>query len=99
MKVHYSTFIWLEIPGGRVYFSYSTPVAAELKGRKVRRAMKFSVTTSRHLDKFCPVPPFELIDEDEWYRVVMPILGGPEPFFPAYELGERPKRPKRILEV
>ena len=36
----------------RVFFSYKTPVAAWIDGRYVRTDKKWSVTTSRHINKW-----------------------------------------------
>jgi len=42
----------LTIDGNRVFFSYNTPVAAEIGGVFYRTEKKFSVTTSKHINKW-----------------------------------------------
>ena len=43
----------VEINGNTVFFSYSTPVAANLRdGGFVRTATKYSVTTSKHVTQW-----------------------------------------------
>ena len=55
--------------GVTLFYSYDTPVAAILKdGRKVRRAKKFSATTSKQLSRYAP--DFDEVDESEWASLV-----------------------------
>jgi hypothetical protein len=43
----------LHFSGGVVLFSYQTPVAACLGGRCYKTSKKWSVTTSKHVNKWC----------------------------------------------
>lgn len=57
----------LSIGPVEVFFSYETPVAAFVPGEGyIRTETKWSVTTSRHINKWCPdfatVVPQERID-------------------------------------
>ena len=42
----------IEIKGNRILFSYSTPVAAWVNGKPYRTDKKWSVTTSKHINKW-----------------------------------------------
>ena len=47
-----SNMTQLTIDGAVVLFSYETPVAACIDGEYVRTSKKWSVTTSRHINKW-----------------------------------------------
>lgn len=42
----------VEVNGSVVFFSYKTPVAARVGGKLYRTDKKWSVTTSRHINKW-----------------------------------------------
>ncbi len=49
----------VSINNGRILFSYSTPVAAVLDGAWYRTDKRWSVTTSRHINKWLDGIPAE----------------------------------------
>ncbi len=52
--------------GTQVFFSYETPVAAYLSetGKFVRTSTKWSVTTSRHINKWLDTRTAETVDQE-----------------------------------
>lgn len=76
-----SNFFQADLPNGVVYISYKTPVALEVEGENrieyVRRKQFFSVTTSRHLNKYCRA--YRQVDEAEWARLLAWVLGEQAP--------------------
>jgi len=64
----------LSLPcGAVVFFSYETPVAAMLpSGRYIRTKKKWSVTTSKHLNKWLAAVSdcVELVPQDDLYNLV-----------------------------
>ena len=52
--------------GTQVFFSYKTPVAAYLSetGKFVRTSTKWSVTTSRHINKWLDTRTAETVDQE-----------------------------------
>jgi hypothetical protein len=64
----------LSLPcGSVVFFSYETPVAAMLaSGRYIRTEKKWSVTTSKHLNKWLAAVSdcVELVPQDDLYNLV-----------------------------
>jgi len=64
----------LSLPcGAVVFFSYETPVAAMLpSGRYIRTEKKWSVTTSKHLNKWLAAVSdcVELVPQDDLYNLV-----------------------------
>lgn len=58
---------------GTIYYSYDMPVAADIEGvGQIRRAKKFSATTTQHLNRFAPKDTYREVDEAEWARIVGP---------------------------
>ena len=56
----------VEINGHTVFFSYNTPVAANLKdGGFVRTSTKYSVTTSKHITQWLDGANARLVDQSE----------------------------------
>ena len=54
----------LLINGARVFFSYETPVAARLAcGALIRTETKYSVTTSKHINKWIDGLPVVLVKQ------------------------------------
>lgn len=71
----YRTFSSDNFSVGTIYTSYNTHVAADLTtGDRIRRKRTFSVTTSKHLNRFCPKSVYREVDEEEWYRLVGSIV-------------------------
>jgi|TARA_B100001996_G_C18422772_1_gene501354 hypothetical protein len=57
--------------GTEVFFSYSTPVAAFVPSRGyLRTEVKYSVTTSRHINKWVGEANCETITQDEINNLV-----------------------------
>ena len=59
--------------GAVVFFSYETPVAALLpSGRYIRTEKKWSVTTSKHINKWLTgvTSPVEQVPQEELHRLV-----------------------------
>ena len=56
----------VEINGHTVFFSYNTPVAANLKdGGFVRTSTKYSVTTSKHINQWLEGANARIVDQSE----------------------------------
>lgn len=56
----------VQINGHTVFFSYNTPVAANLKeGGFVRTATKYSVTTSKHITQWLNGANAKTVDQSE----------------------------------
>ena len=57
--------------GTKVFFSYETPVAAQLPDYEyVRTSTKWSVTTSRHINKWLEGVTAETVDQEVLYNLV-----------------------------
>ena len=57
------TELWLE-NGTVVFFSYETPVCAYIPNRgHVKTNQKYSVTTSKHINKWLEGSNFEMVDQ------------------------------------
>lgn len=56
----------VDINGHTVFFSYNTPVAANLRdGGFVRTATKYSVTTSKHITQWLDGASARTVDQSE----------------------------------
>ena len=56
----------IELANATVFFSYNTPVAANLKdGGFVRTSTKYSVTTSKHITQWLEGVDARLVDQSE----------------------------------
>lgn len=56
----------VEVNGHTVFFSYNTPVAANLKsGGFVKTRTKYSVTTSKHITQWLDGANAEAVDQSE----------------------------------
>jgi hypothetical protein len=57
--------------GDRILYSYNTPVAAYIVGRGYVKAMRFySVTTSKHINKWLGGASAEVIDTEDFETLV-----------------------------
>lgn len=111
----YRSFSYIDMPLGKVFFSYEEPVAIALSefdcvgrrlsqsgGRKIRRKEFISKTTSRHLNRFCPSTNFEPVGEDEWYTVLCYVMGvEPKKALNPELAREKRKRPRgtRMIRI
>ena len=56
----------VEMKNGSILVSYSTPVAANIEGRFYKTAKKWSVTTSKHINKWLSGAKAE-VKEQEYF--------------------------------
>ena len=54
--------------GNRVLYSYETPVAAWTEQGAFRTAEKFSVTTSKHINKYLGGKDVGTVVEQKWFE-------------------------------
>jgi hypothetical protein len=53
-----------------ILFSYETPVAAIIDGKRFATTTKWSVTTSKHINRWIAGYPVEKVDQDFFWSLV-----------------------------